>query len=51
MKVKCDSCGDKVEDDIKAWDKHNKENYVRHVFNNHSPEDAKKIIQQYINRH
>lgn len=50
-KIRCDVCGDKVEDRVEEWDKHNKDNYVRHVFLSHSEEDAKKIIQKYVNRH
>jgi hypothetical protein len=46
----CDTCGEVVKDDVKEWDKHNKENYVKHVFLSHPEEEAKRIIQKYVNR-
>lgn len=49
--MKCDVCGDEVPDEVEEWDKHNKENYVRHVFLSHPEEEAKKIIQSYVDRH
>lgn len=46
--MKCDVCGAEVERE-EDFQKHNKDNYVKHVFLSHPDDEARiYIIQNYI---